>query len=363
MLGARGQPVNGAELMRFSFGAMGHIIGGMNAGSETQSPRGTFLMNVLSNERLCRGHYLLRLGGREFPPTLPGQFVQLQCRRPGARSGWSAVEVAPDDWPELAGRELTDAEPLLRRPLSLAGRRDTETGVELDIIYSVVGAGTSWMARAGRGDEISLLGPLGNAFAIRESKPLAALVGGGVGIPPMIYLASAMQTAGKQAVAFCGARSADVLPVTLAPAQTKGSGLFFWGDGKTKSPDPFVCAACISQFARFGVDSVIATDDGSLGWKGFVSEPVVAWLEALDAPASQAVVYACGPEPMMRVVAERCIARDVECQVSLERHMACGMGTCQSCVCKTRSDSEQGWSYKLCCTDGPVFDAREIIWG
>jgi len=319
-------------------------------------------MNVLSNRQLCRGHYLLRLGGREFPPTLAGQFVQLQCRKPGRQSGWSAVEVAPGQWPELTGRELTDAEPLLRRPLSLAGRRDTEFDVELDIIYSVVGKGTAWLARAGEGDEISLLGPLGNAFAISESKPLAALVGGGVGIPPMIYLASAMQTTGKQAVAFCGARSADMLPVTLAPAQTKGSGLFVWGDGKTKSPDPFVCAASISQFGQFGVDSVIATDDGSLGWKGFVSEPVAAWLDAMDAPADQAVVYACGPEPMMRAVADICIARDVECQVSLERHMACGMGTCQSCVCKTKSDTEQGWSYKLCCTDGPVFDASEIIW-
>ena len=320
-------------------------------------------MNVLSNRQLCRGHYLLRLGGREFPPTLAGQFVQLQCRTPGVQAGWSEVEVAPGDWPKPTGRELTDAEPLLRRPLSLAGRRDTEFDVELDIIYSVVGKGTAWLEHAGEGDEISLLGPLGNAFAISESKPLAALVGGGVGIPPMIYLASAMQASGKQAVAFCGARSADMLPITLAPAQTKGSGLFVWGGEKTKSPDPFVCAASISQFGQFGVDSVIATDDGSLGWKGFVSEPVAAWLDAMDAPDGRAVVYACGPEPMMRAVAEICIARDVECQVSLERHMACGMGTCQSCVCKTKSDTEQGWSYKLCCTDGPVFDAREIVWG
>ncbi|MBL7220919.1 MAG: dihydroorotate dehydrogenase electron transfer subunit [Phycisphaerae bacterium] len=326
--------VNAAELMGFSFGVSGHIIGGMNAASETQSPRGTFVMNVLSNVRLCRGHYLMRLGGREFPPTLPGQFVQLQCRVPGEQPGWSAVEVAPGDWPKPTGRELTDAEPLLRRPLSLAGRYDTEFDVELDIIYSVVGTGTAWLARAGQGDEISLLGPLGNAFAISESKPRAALVGGGVGIPPMIYLASAMQAAGKRAVAFCGARSADMLPITLTP----------------------------SQFGQFGVDSVIATDDGSLGWKGFVSEPLAAWLDAMDAPDRQAVVYACGPEPMMRAVAEICIARNVECQVSLERHMACGMGTCQSCVCKTKSDAEQGWSYKLCCTDGPVFNARDLIW-
>ncbi|MCP4377444.1 MAG: dihydroorotate dehydrogenase electron transfer subunit [bacterium] len=316
--------------------------------SETQSPRGTFVMTVLLNRQLCHGHYMLRLGGGEFPQTQAGQFVQLQCRRPGQQSGWNEVKVAPGDIPRPSGLELTESEPLLRRPLSLAGRRDTQNGVELDIIYSVVGTGTAWLSSAVEGDEISVLGPLGGAFAISETKPFAALVGGGVGIPPMIYLAADMQPAGKQTVAFCGARSGDVLPVTLNPDADVAA------DGQP--------SACISQFAQFGVDSVIATDDGSLGWKGFVSEPLAVWLDALDAPASDAVVYACGPEPMMRAVADICSSRHVQCQVSLERHMACGMGTCQSCVCKTRSDTEQGWSYKLCCTDGPVFDASEIIW-
>jgi len=305
-------------------------------------------MNVLENRLLCKGHYLLRLGAKEFPPTEAGQFVQLQCRLPGEQAGWIAVEDPAVGWPELKGRELTEAEPILRRPLSLAGRRDTEFDVELDIIYSVVGKGTSWLAQASEHDEISVLGPLGNAFPISDSKPKAALVGGGVGIPPMIFLASTMQAAGKDAVAFCGARSVDMLPLTLAPGVDVDPG------GKP--------SASVSQFSQSGVDSVIATDDGSLGWKGFVSEPLAVWLDGLAAPADEAVVYTCGPEPMMRAVAEICIARGVECQVSLERHMACGMGTCQSCICKTKSDAEAGWSYKLCCTHGPVFDAREIIW-
>jgi len=321
---------------------------GMNATPESKSPRGTFVMNVLANRRLCQGHYLLRLGGKEFPPTKPGQFVQLQCRVPGPQAGWSEVQVAPGDWPELTGRELTEGEPILRRPLSLAGRRDTEFDVELDIIYSVVGRGTSWLADAAEGDEISVLGPLGNAFAVSETKPHAALVGGGVGIPPMIFLASAMQSADKDAVAFCGARSVDMLPVTLAP------GVEIATDA---APSPG-----ISQFAQFGVDSVIATDDGTLGWKGFVTEPLAAWLDALPDAPDTAVVYTCGPEPMMRAIAEICIARNVECQVSLERHMACGMGTCQSCVCKIKSDTDAGWSHKLCCTQGPVFKAADIVW-
>ena len=305
-------------------------------------------MKVLENRLLCQGHYFLRLGGKEFPPTKPGQFVQLQCRIPGEQSGWSEVEVPAAGWPKLSGRELTEAEPILRRPLSLAGRRDTEFDVELDIIYSVVGKGTAWLARAAQHDEVSVLGPLGNAFSINADKPKAALVGGGVGIPPMIFLASAMQTASRNAVAFCGARAVDMLPVTLAPGVEVDPG------GKP--------SASISQFAQFGADSVIATDDGSLGWKGFVSEPLAAWLDSLADAPGEAVVYTCGPEPMMRAVAEICIARGVECQVSLERHMACGMGTCQSCVCKVKSDAEAGWSHKLCCTHGPVFNASEIVW-
>ena len=74
------------------------------------------------------------------------------------------------------------------------------------------------------------------------------------------------------------------------------------------------------------------------------------------------MVYACGPEAMMRAVGETCIARGVEYQLSLERTMACGMGTCQSCVCRLRADNDRGWTYKLCCADGPVFDAAEIVW-
>jgi len=288
------------------------------------------------------------LGAGEFPETRPGQFVQLQCRTPDPQAPWREVHTPAGDWPKLTGGELAGTEPLLRRPLSLAGRRDTADGAELDIIYSVVGTGTRWLSGAAEGDEISVLGPLGNAFTIRDDKPFAALVGGGVGIPPMIYLAAAMQAAGKSAVAFCGARSADALPVTIDPAVPVS---------ETGAPGP-----CVGEFARFGVESVIATDDGSLGWAGFVSEPLEAWLDSLAAPGREAVVYACGPEPMMHAVADICIARGVECEVSLERHMACGMGTCQSCVCKIRSDTSQGWSYKLCCTDGPVFNARDIIW-
>ncbi|MGB2820485.1 MAG: dihydroorotate dehydrogenase electron transfer subunit, partial [Phycisphaerae bacterium] len=123
------------------------------------------------------------------------------------------------------------------------------------------------------------------------------------------------------------------------------------------SPTPSVV-----EFAQHGVETAIATDDGSLGWKGFAAGLFTRWLEAQDGPADRLVVYSCGPEPMMRAVGEACIARGIECQLALERHMACGMGTCQSCIVKLRARGEPGWQYKLVCTDGPVFNAEDILW-
>ena len=99
-----------------------------------------------------------------------------------------------------------------------------------------------------------------------------------------------------------------------------------------------------------------------MGCKGFVTDAFGRWWKGAGISPDELVVYACGPEPMMRTVGETCMAAGIECYLSLERHMACGMGTCQSCIVKIRDDSEQGWSFKLCCTDGPVFDAGDVIW-
>ncbi len=316
--------------------------------AKTPPGRGTFLGEVLVNERICDEHYRLILDVERFPPTRPGQFVQLLCRPPRAVEGPRAIDWPEGTWPEARGPELADRETMLRRPFSIAGRRDHGRRVELDIIYRRVGTGTRWLAEQARsGDRLSLLGPLGNAFTLRPDAPAAALVGGGVGIPPMLYLAEALASAGVPTAAFCGARSASLLPLRLLPGRPVG--------------DDGMPARCVAEFDAFDVETAIATDDGSLGFGGFVSSPLARWLDQTGAGPGDVVVYACGPEGMMRAVAELCIPRNLECQLSLERHMACGMGTCQSCVCKVRDDSAQGWSFKLCCTDGPVFDAREVF--
>lgn len=310
--------------------------------------RGVFQAEVLANRPVCREHFLLRLAVPHLPPTRPGQFVQLQCRHLGQQAGyrlldWPAGRLPRPTLPELAGRE-----PLLRRPFSLARRRDTPAGAEIDILYRVVGMGTGWLSRTGIGAATTVLGPLGNAFAIRPGPAAAALVGGGVGIPPMLYLAETLVAAGKDTFAFSGAATADLLPLTLIAAAPPRR------DGRP--------GLCVREFAVLGVPVAVTTDDGSAGFRGFVSEAFGSWLAASSVGPGDLVVYACGPEPMMRAVGNLCVARGIECQLALERHMACGMGTCQSCVCKVRAETDRGWAFRLVCTDGPVFDARDVVW-
>ena len=310
-------------------------------------PRGSFLATVSANLPICQAHYLLRLRMGAFPATRPGQFVQLQCRHPRPQISARLVDWSPGHPPRFTQPELTGREPFLRRPFSLAGRRDAPDGVELEIIYRLVGAGTHWLAGVAAGEELSILGPLGNSFRIGR-QAAAAVVGGGVGIPPMVYLAEALAQAGKRVVSFNGVRTAGMLPLTLVPsAKVDATGRHTF---------------CVAEFARHGIGAAIATDDGSLGASGMVSELFRRWLDGEAGEPQELVVYACGPEPMMRAVGELCVSRGIECQLAMERHMACGMGTCQSCVVKIRDDGEQGWSFRLCCKDGPVFVAQDIVW-
>jgi dihydroorotate dehydrogenase electron transfer subunit len=343
----------------------------MHAEDRNDARRGVFVAEVLSNRPICREHYRLHLLLEHFPPSRPGQFVQVQCRGLEPPTSFKLADWPQNRPPQLTQPELTDTEPFLRRPLSLAGRIDRpDGGTELVFIYRVVGTGTRWLAGLSAEDRLSVLGPLGNGFSIRDNVPQAVLVGGGVGIPPLIYLAEAMAAAGKgkgkgegkRVIAFCGARAADLLPLTFVPGAKIAT------DAR---PTP-----CIAEFSACGASSVVATDDGSVGFRGLISDAFSNWLARSGLGAGQVVVYACGPEAMMQAVAAMCLSSDIECQLALERHMACGMGTCQSCIVKTkteptppkqplrlrRPDIAAGWKFSLCCTDGPIFDARQVLW-
>jgi dihydroorotate dehydrogenase electron transfer subunit len=312
--------------------------------------RSQFLATVAENIPLCREHYRLVLELPRFPATEPGHFIQISCDDPEI----DPEEAAPLVWepgqrPEIHGRELISPRAVLRRPFSLAGRRDLTGNVQLDIIHRVVGIGTAWLANLKKSDRVGILGPLGNTFQPPPKGGTALLVGGGVGIPPMIYLAGHL--AGAQAVAFAGALSRDLLPLTIVAEADR-----------EPTPRP-----CIGEFQSHNIPSVISTDDGSFGVRGFVTQALESFLD--HTPPRLPTIYTCGPEAMMKRVADIAIRRGIPCQVAVERAMACGMGTCQSCCIRVKKKDPQktplpgrDWCYRLACTDGPVFQAAELLW-
>ncbi len=207
----------------------------------------------------------------------------------------------------------------LRRPISICGI-DREKGT-LRIVFEIRGEGTAEIARLNTGDLIDMLAPLGHGFTT-EGIGKAIMVGGGIGTPPMLPLA---QIFGKNGTVIAGFRNA---------------------------------AAVILQddFRKTGADVVPCTDDGSYGWHGLVTEPLAAAIER-DKPDA---VFACGPMPMLKGVAKVCADAGVYCEISLEERMACGIGACLGCACRTKRNDEEYFAHV--CKDGPVFKAEEVIW-
>jgi dihydroorotate dehydrogenase electron transfer subunit len=333
----------------------------MNASAKTSSlKRGQFTGTVLANKTLCREHYRLTLHINHFPSAEPGQFVQVLCRKPADQNeheiDWQPGQRITDWTADLEGPAA-----FLRRPFSLAGCRRNGTAAEVDLIHRAVGVATNWLCCLKEGDEVGILGPLGNTFTLPQPNQPAILVGGGVGIPPMLYLAERL--AGRPAVAFCGTLRRELLPLTVrldTPA----------------APRAFEPTLAIEEFARHGIPTVISTDDGSFGFQGYITQALEHYLDSAlstqhPAPSTQhsPILYTCGPEPMMRRVADIALSRGLECQVAAERAMACGMGTCQSCCIRLKKPDPalpplagKDWCYRLTCTDGPVFQASDLLW-
>lgn len=277
----------------------------------------------------------------------PGQFLHVAPEM-GEQSeyhtfDWSQGRPNLNDW--------TDGftAPMLRRAYSVADLRSTSAGSELDIIYRVVGKGTTWLRELKRGDVISVLGPLGNSFPISATKEHAWLIAGGVGLPPMLWLAQFLHHAHKKSVLFYGAQTAELLAVRVNPQCP---------------PDPAASDArpAVRELADWGALAIISTDDGSVGFHGHVGAALEHFVRAQTSMLENVVMYTCGPERMMRFVADFAMSCDVETYVCMERAMACGTGTCQSCVVPVRGQSEPDWRYSLCCTEGPVYPAESVIW-
>ncbi len=310
-----------------------------------------FDAEVLRNRQICDEHRLLVLSGVNMRDASPGQFLHLApANIAEQRASTPVEEPSPSHSTGVQGTSWAPV-PLLRRAFSIAGMRlAANDWSEMDVIYRVVGTATRWMARLAPGELVSAIGPLGNSFPISPTKRHAWMVAGGVGLPPTLWLAERLHAAGKESVAFVGARRAALLPLAVEDP----GGVARDGRSATLSA---------TEFARWSTPVVISTDDGSLGRRGYIPDALKEYARANEVPDNDLVVYTCGPEPMMQAVAQFCLEHAIECYTCLERAMACGTGTCQSCAVAVRDATyDDGWRYALCCTEGPVFEAARVIW-
>ena len=251
-------------------------------------------LTVRAVERISEKHVLIRLTDEKpLPDMLPGQFVEVR----------------------VDGSATT----FLRRPISI-NFVDHEQN-ELWLMVAMVGDGTRRLGELKAGDKLNCVLPLGNGFSWQSGKTAlnkALLVGGGVGVAPLLYLGAQMKAQGMEPTFLLGARTANDLLM-------------------------------MSEFNKYG-RVCVTTEDGSEGEKGFVTNHSLLQQERFD------MIYTCGPTPMMKAVARYAKEKGIECEASLENLMACGLGACLCCVEKTTDGN-------LCvCKDGPVFNVKKLLW-
>ncbi|HAH86709.1 MAG TPA: dihydroorotate dehydrogenase electron transfer subunit [Armatimonadetes bacterium] len=259
---------------------------------------------IISQEEAGRRTHKLVLRAPELAGACaPGQFVHVLCG--------------------------TYHDPLLRRPISVHNA-DVKEGT-ITLLYEVKGRGTALLAAKRPGEYANVFGPLGRGFNLPNTcgSPIL-LLGGGIGSAPLYFLARRIsETVGCQTSTFMlGAQNCDSM-------------------------------VCREEFAALGPDIRLATDDGSLGCRGFVTELFAEYLASSES-STPPLVYACGPTPMLKAVALIANKHNLPCQVSLEAKMACGVGACMSCVVRVKDGG--GEKYVRCCKEGPVFDAKEVVW-
>lgn len=245
---------------------------------------------VLWQEKLAEGVYSLTLETSIVDHAIPGQFISIFSN---------------------------DGSKLLPRPISICEiNKDYGT---LRVVYRVVGAGTEEFSQLKMGDKIDVMGPLGNGFPLEGRN--AIVVGGGIGVPPMLELAKQLP---GTVTAVMGYRNNDLF--------------------------------LTEEFEKVVANLFIATDDGSVGVHG----TVVDAMRENDLVAD--VIYACGPKPMLRAVADFALENQIKCYVSMEERMACGVGACLGCVCQSKEqDDHSHVNNKRVCKDGPVFLSTEVV--
>jgi dihydroorotate dehydrogenase electron transfer subunit len=273
---------------------------------------------IVKNVRIAKDTYRVRVEVPAIAATIrSGQFVMLR----------------------LAGCD----DPLVGRALALYDTYATVGGVPvgLDLVYLVVGKLTRRLAAADAGTVVDLWGPLGNGFPMVDADHLI-LVAGGIGHTP--FLAVANHWLGRKRYGDSSVTTGRAKRVTLC-----------YG---TRSRE---FLSCVDDYTAAGVTVRIATDDGTAGRPGHVTEDLRELLEETSADRDRRHIFCCGPEPMMEATAKLASEYEIPCHVSLETPMACGIGICFSCVTRVRQ-ADADWDYKRTCVDGPIFDAEKIAW-
>jgi dihydroorotate dehydrogenase electron transfer subunit len=300
---------------------------GRNRGkpSAARTHRGTIHVEdavLLSQQEFPGRQYVIRLHAPKCAATAtPGSFAHLTC----------------------------DPERPMRRPLSLM-RADAREGW-IEILYKVVGPGLDALSKQPIGARIGVLGPIGRGFVARAERPRTLLVGGGVGIPPMVFLAESLRArraeANWQPLVLMG--SEIEFPFRARPSKILVPGM------------PPEAIACMPLLDDWGIASRLASFGGFPGcFQGYVTDLAARWLESLDATAlGEVEIFACGPTPMLQATARVARRFGVPCQVSLEEFMACAVGGCAGCAVPVAT--ADGLVMKRVCVDGPVFDASAVF--
>ncbi|MDD5064391.1 MAG: dihydroorotate dehydrogenase electron transfer subunit [Phycisphaerae bacterium] len=310
--------------------------------NESSGPdKGMFDAAVFANKHIKGKFYRLGLefygdGAAAFAKARPGQFAELDL---------AGIPLPPTDAIAEDLRDASERKILLRRPFSFCDVSSRKDKIRVEILYCALGPATLRMTSLSPGKSVSVIGPLGNGFQSPADKKTALLVSGGMGAGPLIHLAKTLAADYPKMgiIAFAGAKSKTELPFER-PTDEISQQLGF----------------ALHEFARVGVESQLATDDGSAGYEGFVTDCFTKWLGRSSLAVKDTIIYSCGPEVMLARMAKIAEDKKIDCQISMERMMACGFGLCQSCAVKCKVNGSSETIYKLCCKDGPVFDSREV---
>jgi len=266
-------------------------------------------VKILSKREVVPNIYLMKLKAPEIvQEALPGQFIHIKCS--------------------------VDNYPLLRRPISIH-RINKEKG-KIYILFQVVGDGTKLLSQRVVGDNLNIMGPIGNGFNIYPESKKIMIIGGGIGVAPLLALAEESIAQGKEVRVLIGALKKELVI----------------GE---------------ENFRNLGAKVDVATDDGSYKYKGLVTDLLEATIIREGWLGDQ--IFACGPKPMLKKISEIALQANINCQVSLEERMGCGIGACLGCVCKIKAKEKNNnqnqikYIYKRVCVDGPIFEGSEVIWG